>query len=340
MIWFELQLTMCSIEDQTLEPVYAVLDVETTGLNRKEDRIIQIGVVKVRNGTQTPWMAYVNPLKSTESQMAAFRVHKISPDILTKKPTFMEVAPKLCAFLKDVEYIVAYNALFDWSMLVEEFGKLQSDDKKEEGKKLLERIKWIDMYRLAIKTLPNEKDLRAGTLFEKFSIRIRTKKIQSFHYMYHLSCSIPHGEEPEVFTWSPETEETSWEEGLHDALCDALATNSLLKKLLKLNGYSSIEEVANNMSHCRLDTELFLTVDKMLKERKTSDEDLKAIAARAGEYYGTMSSIRGKTLAESPKRKLREAYNALYLSEERRDERIGLILTARLLLETPVDPPI
>ena len=37
-----------------LEPVYAVLDLETTGLDRKEDRIVQIGVVKVKNDTLTP----------------------------------------------------------------------------------------------------------------------------------------------------------------------------------------------------------------------------------------------------------------------------------------------
>ena len=50
-----------------LETVYAVLDLETTGLDRKEDRIVQIGVVKVKNDDVTPWMTYVNPLKSRGS---------------------------------------------------------------------------------------------------------------------------------------------------------------------------------------------------------------------------------------------------------------------------------
>lgn len=313
-----------------LEPVYAVLDLETTGLDRKEDRIVQIGVVKVKNDTLTPWMTYVNPCKSAESQMDAFRVHRISPDALRDKPTFAEVASKLCAFLHDVEFVVAYNALFDWSMLVEEFRRLESETERKEGSKILEIIKWLDMYRLAIKTLPEEDDMRAGALFKKFSIHVRTKKIQTFHYLYELKCANSKEKEEKDFILT-ETNATNWIEGFHDAVGDVLATNSLLKELLKINGYSSIVDVANNMPYCLLDTELLLIVDNMLQERKTSDKDLKGIAGKAGKFYGTMSSLRGKTLAESPRRKIREAYNALYLRDERRDERIGLILSAALL---------
>ena len=319
-----------------LEPVYAVIDLETTGLDRKEDRIVQIGVVKVKNDTLTPWMTYVNPCKSAESQMDAFRVHRISPDALRDKPTFAEVASKLCAFLHEVEYVVAYNALFDWSMLVEEFRRLESEAEKKEGSKILEKIKWLDIYHLAIKIFPEENDLRAGTLFKKFSIHVRTKKIQTFHYLYELKCANSREMVEKDFILT-ETNATNWIEGFHDAMGDVLATNSLLKELLKINGYSSIVDVAKNAPYCLLDTKLFLIVDNMLQEGKTSDEYLMSIAEKAGKFYGTMSSLRGKTLAESPKRKIREAYDALYLSYERRDERIGLILTAALLRD-PDEP--
>lgn len=313
-----------------LEPVYAVLDLETTGLNRKEDCIVQIGVVKVKNDTLTPWMTYVNPCKSAESQMDAFRVHKITPEALRDKPSFAEVASKLCAFLHDVEYVVAYNALFDWSLLVEEFRRLESETEKKEGSKILEKIKWLDMYRLAIKTLPEENDMRAGALFKKFSIHVRTKKIQTFHYLYELKCANSREKEEKDYILT-ETKASNWIEGFHDAMGDVLATNSLLKELLKTNGYLSIVDVAKNMPYCFLDIELFLIVDNMLQEGKTSDKDLMGIAEKAVKFYGTMPSLKGKTLAESPKRKIREAYDALYLSDERRDERIGLILTAALL---------
>lgn len=104
-----------------LEPVYAVLDLETTGLDRNEDRIIQVGILKVKNDEITPWMTFVNPLKSRDSQLKAFKVHKISPDILLFKKPFKKVAPELRKFLEDVEYVVCYIAyltgVFWWQSL-------------------------------------------------------------------------------------------------------------------------------------------------------------------------------------------------------------------------------
>jgi len=113
---------MCSEEGgQMLEPVYAVLDLETTGLDRNEDRIIQVGILKVKNDEITPWMTFVNPLKSRDSQLKAFKVHKISPDILLFKKPFKKVAPELRKFLEDVEYVVCYIAyltgVFWWQSL-------------------------------------------------------------------------------------------------------------------------------------------------------------------------------------------------------------------------------
>ncbi|CAH3038812.1 unnamed protein product [Porites lobata] len=215
----------------TTQPTYAVLDLETTGYDRKEDRIIQIGIVKVRNDIQIPWMTYVNPLKKRDSQMRMYsRVHHIPPDLLNEKPTFADVAVQFCTFLEEVEYVVAYNAMFDWSLLIEEFDRLPSNAERYEGLRLLKRIKWIDIYRLSIKTFPDVKDLKAGTLFNQFSIR--AQKAQSFHYQ--LTSAGPQGQNQKEFTLS-ERGQTNWVDGLHDALCDALATNALLKKLLEIN---------------------------------------------------------------------------------------------------------
>lgn len=96
-----------------ISPVYAMLDLETTGFERKKDRIVQIGVVKVDRDVVTPWMAYVNPCKSREEQMEAYGVHRISPDVLQEKQTFADVAPKVCNFLENVQYIACYNCIFD-----------------------------------------------------------------------------------------------------------------------------------------------------------------------------------------------------------------------------------
>ena len=305
------------------QPTYAVLDLETTGYDRKEDRIIQIGIVKVRNDIQIPWMTYVNPLKKRDSQMRMYsRVHHIPPDLLNEKPTFADVAVQFCTFLEEVEYVVAYNAMFDWSLLIEEFDRLPSNAERYEGLRLLKRIKWIDIYRLSIKTFPDVKDLKAGTLFNQFSIR--AQKAQNFHYQ--LTSAGPHGQNQKEFTLS-ERGQTNWVDGLHDALCDALATNALLKKLLEINRYSNIVALVKYFPQCCLDTDLLLTLEKMVKQGRTSNLDLLPIQNRVGGYYSTMMSLRGKTLAEIPKTKIETALK----SGCEKDRRIILIYRAAIL---------
>ena len=307
----------------TTQPTYAVLDLETTGYDRREDRIIQIGIVKVRNDIQIPWMTYVNPLKKRDSQMRMYsRVHHIPPDLLNEKPTFADVAVQFCTFLEEVEYVVAYNAMFDWSLLIEEFDRLPSNAERYEGLRLLKRIKWIDIYRLSIKTFPDVKDLKAGTLFNQFSIR--AQKAQSFHYQ--LTSVGPQGQNQKEFTLS-ERGQTNWVDGLHDALCDALATNALLKKLLEINGYSNVVALVKYFPQCCLDTDLLLTLEKMVKQGRTSNLDLLPIQNRVGGYYSTMMSLRGKTLAEIPKTKIETALK----SGCEKDRRIILIYRAAIL---------
>ena len=307
----------------TTQPTYAVLDLETTGYDRKEDRIIQIGIVKVRNDIQIPWMTYVNPLKKRDSQMRMYsRVHHIPPDLLNEKPTFADVAVQFRTFLEEVEYVVAYNAMFDWSLLIEEFDRLPSNAERYEGLRLLKRIKWIDIYRLSIKTFPDVKDLKAGTLFNQFSIR--AQKAQSFHYQ--LTSAGPQGQNQKEFTLS-EQGQTNWVDGLHDALCDALATNALLKKLLEINRYSNVEALVKYFPQCCLDTDLLLTLEKMVKEGRTSNLDLLPVQNRVGGYYSTMMSLRGKTLAEIPKTKIETALK----SGCEKDRRIILIYRAAIL---------
>ena len=243
-------------------------------------------------------------------------------NLLNEKPSFADVAMQFRTFLEEVEYAVAYNAMFDWSLLIEEFDRLPSNTERYEGLRLLKRIKWIDIYRLSIKTFPDVKDLKAGTLFNQFSIC--AQKAQSFHYQ--LTSAGPQGQYQKEFTLS-ERGQTNWVDGLHDALCDALATNALLKKLLEINGYSNVVALVKYFPQCCLDTDLLLTLEKMVKQGRTSNLDLLLIQNRVGDYYSTMMSLRGKTLAEIPKTKIETALK----SGCEKDRRIILIYRAAIL---------
>ena len=299
------------------------MDVETTGLDRKTDRIIQIGVVKVENNVVKPWMAYVNPCKPREEQIGAYRVHKISPEFLLEKQTFADMARKLSGFLENVDYVVCYNCVFDWSMLMAEFDRLQNNG---DYKALMRKIKWVDLLRFAIKSFPHLNNYKLPTLLEKFSIRI--KKAQSLLYLYQ-SCQITAGDiqECEVLSLFEQGQKENFEDGQHDALCDSLAEHLLLKKLLEKNSYSDIADLVNSFPQCLIDTELFLALEVKWKERKTSDEDLKCFSARAGEFYCTMPPLRGKMLQEISVGKIK---TELCRGVEK-DERVCLIYRAALL---------
>ena len=290
--------------------------------NFKPDRIIQIGVVKVENNVVKPWMAYVNPCKPRDEQMGAYRVHKISPEFLQGKPTFADVAQKLCDFLENVEYVVCHNCVFDWSILMAEFDRLQDN---EADKALMRKIKWVDLLIFAIRSFPDLPSHKLSTLLDKFLIQI--KKAQSVLYLYQSCITAGDQQECEVLSLFEQGEKDNFEERYHDAVCDSLAAHSLLTKLLEKNSYSTLVDLVNNFPQCLIDTELFLALEVMLKEGKTSDEELKSFAARAEKFYCTIPSLRGNTLRKLPVSKIK---TVLFLGAEK-DERVRLIYRAAVL---------
>ena len=93
-----------------------VLDTETTGLDFENDKVIEIGIVELKDNilTQSYFHEYVNPEKNIS--LSAQKVHGISNEFLIGKPTFNEVAKKFLDFIKD-DTIIIHNAEFDISHL-------------------------------------------------------------------------------------------------------------------------------------------------------------------------------------------------------------------------------
>jgi len=102
-----------------------VLDTETTGLNaRTGDRIIEVGCVELINRqlTGNNFHSYINPERDSEE--GALAVHGLTTEFLSDKPKFAEIAPELCAYLKDAQIII-HNAPFDVGFLDAEFNRLK-----------------------------------------------------------------------------------------------------------------------------------------------------------------------------------------------------------------------
>ncbi|MHB0951597.1 MAG: DNA polymerase III subunit epsilon [Allorhizobium sp.] len=101
-----------------------VFDTETTGLEFKSDRIIEIGGIELLNQFPTgrSFHVYINP-GDRRVHPDALAVHGISDDFLKDKPVFAEIIDDLVAFFDGARWI-AHNATFDMSFINAEFERL------------------------------------------------------------------------------------------------------------------------------------------------------------------------------------------------------------------------
>lgn len=101
-----------------------IFDTETTGLENRNDRIIEIGGVELINHfpTGNTIHFYINP-GDRKVHPDALAVHGITDAFLTDKPPFAEVAPKIIEFFEGARWI-AHNASFDMGFINAEFERL------------------------------------------------------------------------------------------------------------------------------------------------------------------------------------------------------------------------
>lgn len=99
-----------------------VLDTETTGTKPKHDKIVQVGLIKIRpDGSQTEWSTYVNPECPIPPE--ATEVHGITDDRVSSAPTFRELASRFHLGFQKCDF-AGYNVEFDVEMLDEEFRRV------------------------------------------------------------------------------------------------------------------------------------------------------------------------------------------------------------------------
>ncbi len=108
--------------DQSIDDPIIVLDFETTGLNPAQDRIIEIGAVRLRAGQiEDSFSMLVNPgfpLPAVITQITG-----IKDADLMDAPTAEQALPQLMAFIGDAP-LAAHNAAFDTAFLENELARL------------------------------------------------------------------------------------------------------------------------------------------------------------------------------------------------------------------------
>jgi len=112
--------------DLNLKRPIAFLDLETTGINVTNDRIVELSVLKISPNGKEEWMSTrVNPEIPIPLKTTA--IHGITDADVANAPVFKEVAKNLAAFLEGCD-LAGFNAIkFDIPLLAEEFLRVNID---------------------------------------------------------------------------------------------------------------------------------------------------------------------------------------------------------------------
>lgn len=137
---------------------YTVLDLETTGLNPKQDRIIEIGAVKVCAGKVTDsFQTLVNPGRVLEERVC--ELTGIRNEMLQEAPEIEMVLQPLLDFIGE-DVLVGHRILFDYSFV----------KRAAVNHKLVFEKKGIDTLKLARKFLPELESRRLEYLCTYYGI--------------------------------------------------------------------------------------------------------------------------------------------------------------------------
>ena len=97
--------------NQSLDSEYVVFDIETTGLSKKHNKIIEIGAVKVKDGEVIDTFSeFINPGVPIPYQIE--QLTSINDDMVKDAPMYDVIVPRFVEFCGD-DIVVAHNASFD-----------------------------------------------------------------------------------------------------------------------------------------------------------------------------------------------------------------------------------
>lgn len=109
-----------------LQRPLAIFDLETTGINITQDRIIEIAILKIHpDGQQESYEKRVNPgIQMTNENIA---IHGITNEELVDAPVFAEVADEIKSFIAGCDFGGYNSNRFDVPVLVEEMLRVDTD---------------------------------------------------------------------------------------------------------------------------------------------------------------------------------------------------------------------
>ena len=145
------------INDDYIEnPIYCILDIETTGTKKELHKITEIGAVKVKDGEIIDtFSTFVNPEVLIPENIQ--ELTGITNDMVKDAPTLGEIFPKFLEFIEGT-ILVAHNAPFDIPFLKYQATKINDD---------------LDFHNLVLDTLEV-----ARSVYAEFPIYLDKKPFQ------------------------------------------------------------------------------------------------------------------------------------------------------------------
>ena len=139
---------------------YVVFDIETTGLNKDFDKIIEIGALKYRNNVLVSEFNYlVNPKIKIPEIITT--ITGIKDEDLINEDTIDNILPKFIDFIEDLP-LIAHNSEFDLGFINTNLKLLGMDKLNNKN---------IDTLLLAKKYLPQMYNYKLETLKKYFKIK-------------------------------------------------------------------------------------------------------------------------------------------------------------------------
>ena len=161
-----------------------VLDLETTGLNPRTDKIIEIGALLVEDGEiLDTFSTFVSPGRKLLPQTT--EITGITDEMLEHAPVFADIAEKLLAFLG--EYVLLGHSI------ISDYAFLKKALVNEQPKGFTFERNGLDTLKIARRFLPAEQKKALSALTAYFQIsheptgHLRTRR-RPFCYM--KSCGI------------------------------------------------------------------------------------------------------------------------------------------------------
>lgn len=174
---------------------YVAFDIETTGLNPKYDKIIEIGAVRVRNGELVDtFSTFVNPAKSLPARIV--ELTGIRDADVAAAPYIDELLDPFLAFVGD-DVLLGHNILFDYS-----FVKKAAVNQKRTFEK-----QGIDTLRIAKQFLSELESRQLGFLCDYYQIELDAHRALNdavaAHRLYEILVREYGSQDGDVFQPTP-----------------------------------------------------------------------------------------------------------------------------------------